>query len=147
MKLEDIMDMWDKDSHIDRSQLDVESLKIPQLHHKYYKVLLSEIVRLKTMQLTLTSLKKDKEEFYVDGPNEETKAKGWTSPPKGRIMRGARPDLDSYIQADQDVQLLVLKIAAQNEKVEYLKSIIDSINRRTFVIKNALEFLRFTNGQ
>ena len=36
MDLEKIQEMWEKDSHIDPDNLHDESLKIPQLHSKYY---------------------------------------------------------------------------------------------------------------
>ena len=36
MNLEQIQEMWEKDSHIDPDNLHDESLKIPQLHSKYY---------------------------------------------------------------------------------------------------------------
>ena len=38
MKLEDIMEMWGEDSHIDDKDLDNESLKIPNLHQKYLDI-------------------------------------------------------------------------------------------------------------
>ena len=36
MKLEDIQTIWGKDSQIDGEKLDYESIKIHQLHNKYY---------------------------------------------------------------------------------------------------------------
>ena len=38
MKLEEIQESWSSDSQIDDTQLDNESLKIPELHHKYYRI-------------------------------------------------------------------------------------------------------------
>ena len=38
MNLEKIQEMWEKDSTIDPDNLHDESLKIPQLHSKYYTV-------------------------------------------------------------------------------------------------------------
>ena len=36
MKLEEIQESWSSDSQIDDTELDNESLKIPELHHKYF---------------------------------------------------------------------------------------------------------------
>ena len=36
MSIEKIQEMWEKDSQIDPDNLHDESLKIPQLHSKYY---------------------------------------------------------------------------------------------------------------
>ena len=38
MNLEQIQEMWEKDSKIDPDNLHDESLKIPQLHSKYYTI-------------------------------------------------------------------------------------------------------------
>ena len=35
MTIDEIMTMWENDSHIDDTDLDNESLKIPNLHQKY----------------------------------------------------------------------------------------------------------------
>ena len=40
MTMEEIMEAWSNDSNIDRTELGEESLKIPQLHSKYYKMLI-----------------------------------------------------------------------------------------------------------
>ena len=38
MNLDKIQEMWERDSHIDPDNLHDESLKIPQLHSKYYTI-------------------------------------------------------------------------------------------------------------
>ena len=38
MKLEDIETNWGQDSRINSADLAVESLRIPELHHKYFKI-------------------------------------------------------------------------------------------------------------
>ena len=53
MNLEQIQEMWDKDSQIDPDNLHDESLKIPQLHAKYY-----------TLYNTITLLKEKARESY-----------------------------------------------------------------------------------
>ena len=53
MDLEKIQAMWEKDSHIDSDNLHDESLKIPQLHSKYY-----------TLYNTITLLREKAREQY-----------------------------------------------------------------------------------
>ena len=38
MTLDEIQKLWEEDSKIDPDNLHIESLKIPQLHAKYYKI-------------------------------------------------------------------------------------------------------------
>ena len=38
MTIEEIMEMWGEDSHIDDTDLDNESLNIPNVHQKYLDI-------------------------------------------------------------------------------------------------------------
>jgi len=143
MKIEDIVEMWASDTKIDSTELAAESLKIPALHNKYYRVFLEERLRLKKMESELKSLKLDKYEFYTLGPTKETQEKGWQLPAKGIILK---QDIPMYMDADKDIIEMNLKVAYQNEKVELLETIIKSISNRNFIIKNAIDWNRFVMG-
>ena len=51
-----------------------------------------------------------------------------------------------FIESDKDFLELLEKISYQKEKIEYLESIVKSLNTRGFQIKNAIEWKRFTMG-
>lgn len=59
------------------------------------------------------------------------------------ILKG---DLPMYLDADQDVVNLSLKIGYQQEKLELLDSIIKTIMNRNFIIRNAIDWQKFTMG-
>lgn len=143
MKIEDIFTQWEQDTQVDRTELGDEALKIPKLHHKYFQMLVKEKMILRQYEADLKQLKLDKYEFYTQGPNEETKDKGWRLPAKGMILKN---DLPMYMDADQDIINQSLKIGLQQEKIELLDSIIKSIMNRNFIIKNAIDWQRFTMG-
>ena len=143
MKFEDIFASWEKDSVIERTELAEESLKIPKLHHKYYSMFVAERATLRKLESDLKKLKLDKYEFYTQGPTNETKEKGWRLPPKGLILKA---DVPMYMEADQDIIDLSLRIGMQQEKVEFLESIIRTFQTRGYIIKNAIDFNKFTMG-
>ena len=143
MKFEEIFDEWKRDSEIDQTDLGNESLKIPKLHHKYYMMLLSERSSLRKLEAQMKQLKLSKYEFYSQGHTEETKRLGWELPPRGIILKA---DIPMYIEADKDLIDLSLKIGVQGEKVDFLDSILKTLQTRNFLIKNAIDFLRWTNG-
>lgn len=143
MKIEDIFTQWETDTQVDRTELGDEALKIPKLHHKYFQILVKEKMILRQYEADMKQLKLDKYEFYTQGPNEETKDKGWRLPAKGMILKN---DLPMYMDADQDIINQSLKIGLQQEKIELLDSIIKSIMNRNFIIKNAIDWQRFTMG-
>lgn len=143
MNIDDILNLWQEDVKIDRTELGDEALNIPKLHHKYYEIYVKERLILRKYEAELKQLKLDKYEFLTQGPNEETKDKGWRLPAKGMILKG---DIPMYLEADQDIINLSLKIGLQQEKIELLDSIIKNIMNRNFVIKNAIDWNRFTMG-
>lgn len=143
MKFEEIFDQWKQDSEIDRTDLGNESLKIPQLHHKYYKILVAEKAQLRMLEGQFKQLKLAKYEFYSQGHTEETKALGWELPARGLILKA---DIPLYIEADKDIIDMSLKIGMQQEKVEFCESIIKTLQTRNFLIKNCIDFVKFTMG-
>ena len=46
MNLDDYYNAWAEDSKIDRTELGEESIRIPQLHHKYYRFYSAERMKL-----------------------------------------------------------------------------------------------------
>jgi hypothetical protein len=143
MKIEKIFELWAEDSKINRLDLVNESLSQPELHYKYYKIYINEKLTTRGYESDLKKLRFDKHEFYTSGPTEITNEKGWKLPASGRILKA---DVNNYLDVDPDIVFLTLKIGIQHEKIEFLKSIIDSISKRTFQIKNAIEMIKFENG-
>lgn len=143
MKLEDIIKLWEVDAEIDRNKLDDASLESSKLHGKYHEIFTNERLLLRKYEADLKVLKLDKYEFYTQGPTQETVAKGWKLPPIGKILKS---DANTYVEADKDVIELSLKIGLQHEKIALLDSIIKVIMNRSFSIKNAIEFMKFSSG-
>lgn len=143
MKLESIFELWEQDSRIDRDNLDTESLNASKLHQKYHKIYTNERLLLRDLEFKLKALRLEKFEFLTQGPTRETVAKGWNLPPIGKVLK---TDANTYIDADQEVVDLSLRIGIQHEKIELLESIIKSIMNRGFQIKNAIDFIKFQSG-
>jgi len=143
MKLEEIFEQWKINSNIDKTELGDEVLNIPKLHHKYYQILINERLLLRSHEAEMKKLKLDKHEFFTQGPNEETKTKGWKLPAKGLILKS---DIPMYIDADDDLIKLSLKIGVQQEKIDLLESIIRTLMNRGYNIKAAIDWQKFING-
>ena len=142
MKLEDVENLWSIDCKINRTELDGESLKIPELHNKYYKIYIREKVQMKSEENEYNELYKVKWEYYNGKMDKaELDARGWEQFPL--ILN---KDLNTYISADKDIIQKLLKLTLQREKVEFLESIIKTLATRGFLIKNAIEFIKFNNG-
>lgn len=143
MKLEEIYAEWDKDSNIDTTDLGNESIKIPSLHNKYFKVYTSEKLLLRKYEAEMKELKLEKYEFYTQGPSKDSVEKGWTMPARGMILKQEMP---MYMEGDKELIAQSLKIGYQQEKIELLESIIKSLVNRGFQIKAAIDWHKFTMG-
>jgi len=143
MTLNEIFEMWEKDSTINPSELGNAALDLAKLHHKYYSIYAKQRLLLRKLESEMKELKLSKQEFYIDGPTEEQLELGWKLPAKGRILKS---DVSAYMDADSDIIQHNLKIAYQQEKIDALDSIIRMIRDRGFHIKSAIDFERFKVG-
>lgn len=144
MKLNEIEEMWGKDCIIDDIFLDRESTKDSHLlHHKYFVIFNNEKKALLQIEAELKLLKIDKWEYF-NGILEEEKLKerGWL-PCGTKILKS---NVSLYIDSDKDILNMVYKIGIQQQKVDFLKAIIEQINRRNFHIKNAIDYKKFSSG-
>lgn len=143
MKFEELFEEWKKDTHIDKTELADEALKIPKLHHKYYTLFCQERASLKNLEAEMKRLKLDKFEFYTLGPTEESKTKGWRLPARGMILK---QDISTYMEGDKEIIDLSLRVGVAQEKVDFLDSIIKSLQTRGYLIKSAIDFQKFIMG-
>ena len=62
---------------------------------------------------------------------------------QGRLLKN---EISNYIETDDDYIKIKQTIVVQQEKINYLDSIIKQLNNRGFQIKNALDWLKFSRG-
>jgi hypothetical protein len=143
-KLNTIVEMWIKDSQIDETNLVSESLKIPSLHSKYLKLLVKEKLILSSIKVNKTELSQTLQEYYkgdLNNPDDLSQIK--REPFAKKLLK---QDVHNYVEADKEMVNSLIKIAIQQEIVDALTEIIKSINTRNFVIKNAIDYMKFING-
>jgi len=143
MKLEDIQTMWEQDCQIDRTELGEESLKISQLHSKYFKLFSAERLSYKKMEKEFKELARIKFEYY-NGilSQEELKSYGW-DPFSLKVLKS---DLHIYLDSDRDIADARLKMDLQKEKIDLVENIIKSLNSRGYQIKSAIDWEKFKIG-
>lgn len=144
--LQEILDMWKKDSIIDELNLDESSRDSAKLHSKYLEILSVNRIKLKKAELDFKVLLKDKWLHYNGKlSKEEMDAKGWDYNPLGglTVLKG---DMDYYYDSDPLIQKAQVKIEYLKEVVDTLKEILDNVKWRHQTIKNMIEWRKFTSG-
>ena len=143
MKIEDIIEAWEKDGPVDTVNISRESSEIPKLHNKYFKIYMGEGYLMRKMKTDYKKLHKLKTEYYRGELDiSELKQYGWQPQP----LKILRQDIPSYMDADDDIIESSLKIGAQEQKVGYLESILKMIGNRGFQIKSIIDWERFRTG-
>ena len=140
MTLDELQAQAEKDLKIDDTELDLESLKTPQLHSQYLKTYSTYALMMKKAEGDYSKLHIKKWLFFTGKADpEEYKEKNFD-------LKVLRQDVDKFIDSDDE-------IIKQRQKIEYLKQIchycestLKQINNRTFQIKNAIEWKKFTMG-
>ena len=143
MTLDELKIMVAEDMAIDDTELDLESLKIPQLHNKYLNLYMDEKLKLGKLESECKALIRLKWEYYTGKLDEEQLEKLEWEPFQYKILRG---DLDKYLESDQDLIEKKHRMLFQEEKVKYLDAIIKNINNRQWNIRGAIEWRKFVSG-
>ena len=141
MKLDEIQQLIEKHSKIDRSDLAHESTSIPEIHGKFLSIWRDEKLKLRQLRHKMKTLWKEKWLYYSG------KAGANVYKEKPFDLKILRQDMNIFLEGDDDIQQLDAQIEIQNSKVEYLEAFITQLNQRTWHFRNAIEYLRFTQGQ
>ncbi len=140
MNLELIQEMWEKDSVINDLELDRESIEIPKLHSKYYRLYNEFLLLKKKTEFDVKVLYKQKWEYYSGkAPAQIYKE----NPFDHKVLKH---DISIYIDSDEDIGRTKLKLEYQDCVLSYLESILKTITNRTFQIKNAIDWKKFIEG-
>lgn len=143
MKLEEIQQQWERDASIDRTELGEESLRIPLLHSKYYQIYSAERTQMRQLEYRMINLKRSKYEWYAGTiSEEELRERGWEPNP----LKILRSDIPLYLESDEDIINLNVKLEFQRDKVEFVESIIKSLPARGYQIKAAIDWEKFKVG-
>jgi len=140
MDLEQLQLEADKDLKINDTELDLESLKTPQLHNKYLKHLTKFKLMLSRAETEYNTMKKDKWEYYTGKAPAEVYAE------KPFDLKILRTDIDKYLESDTDLQKAKQKVDYLDTTVDFLDRTIRQIANRGFTIKNAIDWRKFTSG-
>lgn len=140
MNLDEIQSLWEEDSKIDEDELHTESTKIPSLHAKYYRILNNILLLKKLEENKFKQLKKEKWQYYTGKADPEVYIE---NPFDHKVLR---QDVDKYMDADEDLIRILSKIDYFQVMLNYLDSILKTINNRTYQIKNSIEWQQFIRG-
>ena len=135
MKIEELEEQVTKDLYIDETILARESLATPTKHNKYLKILLRERLKLKKLQ----------GELYKVSLGRTNSYNGSDPDPYEYVLKDR--EVKEYVRVDPVVVSTEAKVVLQEEIVKYLEEVGKMFTNRGFAIKNAIDFMKFTQGE
>ena len=141
MNLEKIQEMWQKDSVIDPDNLHDESLKIPQLHSKYYTIYNTITLLREKARDSYNRIRLERYNYYTGKADPEVYEK---EPFPYKVRE--KDAIQRHLEADERLTTIDLKIRYYDATLKFLEEIIKNVSNRTYQIKNAIEWNRFQAG-
>ena len=139
--LESLQEMWVKDAEIDKDNLHDESLNIPSLHAKYFELYNTVFLLRKKAEQQRKNIRHERYEYFSGKSDPSV----YIENPFPKKIRD-KDTMQKYLDADEKLSTVSLKIDYYDTMLVYLESILKVIQNRTYQIKNAIEYMRFQSG-
>ena len=143
MNIDQIFALWNEDSEINVLDVGQEALNIPKLHNKYIQIYTKEKLLLLKLEKEYSKLHKNLYEYY-SGTLDDITRKELELVPNPRIV--LKSDIPMYMESDDKIIDISLRIGVQKEKLQLLDSILRNIGNRGFQIKSYIDYQKFING-
>ena len=141
MNLEQIQEMWEKASKIAPDNLHDESLKIPQLHSKYYTLYNTITLLRERAREQYNKVRLERYNYYTGKATAEVYAE---EPFPYKVRE--KDAIQRHLEADDKMNKVDMKIKYYDIMLKFLEEIIRNISGRTYQIKNAIEWNKFQAG-
>ena len=139
--LESLQEMWVKDAALDRDNRQDESMNIPSLHAKYFELYNTVFLLRKKAEQQRKNIRHERYEYFSGKAAPDV----YIQNPFPKKIRD-KDTMQKYLDADEKLSTVSLKIDYYDTMLIYLESILKVIQNRTYQIKNAIEFMRFQSG-
>ena len=141
MNLDKIQEMWERDAIINPDNLHDESLKIPQLHSKYYTIYNTISLLREKARETYNRIRLERYNYYTGKATAEVYAE---EPFPYKVRE--KDAIQRHLDADDKMNKIDMKIKYYDVMLKFLEEIIRAVSNRTYQIKNAIEWNKFQAG-
>ena len=140
MKIDDIKTQLEKDKKIDHTQLDTESLRIPEQAIKYQQMAHDEALRLRFLEKEYNVARYNRGMYYMGKADPDVYDK---EPFDHKVLKS---DVNIFLDSDLILNEIQDRITAQTEKLKLVYEAGKVMQNKSFNIKNALEHQKFMGG-
>jgi hypothetical protein len=142
LNLDEINDAWEQDSKLDRTDPDLELMRVPTLHSKYLRALTQSKLKRQSLSLAIKSLTKVLRRYY-QGLMDQTELaeRGWQQ--FNNSLKSM--EIQEYIDTNDDITKFSIKRDYIDVVIFQLETILKELNQRTWQIRSIVDWRKFTN--
>jgi hypothetical protein len=143
MTLDEMRAEWDKDCQLNEEDLSGEALKIPMLHSKYLNELIQYKLKYTKTCMDIAQMRALKGRYFRgELTTDELKERNWAQ----WQYKTLRSDIPDMVDADPDVQTLIVREQYVKTILYFLESCMGEIKNRNFAIKSAIDWIKYRSG-
>ena len=144
MKLDDVLDEWERDCVIDTNHPDNSSIETAKLHAKYLRIFTDTKLRLAKTYTEYDILRRTKFRYFRgELTRDELNELGWD---QWQFTRPLKAEAEELLKGDVDLAQLKTRIAYLETMVSSIESIMNQIKNRAWEIKNIISWRQFIAG-
>lgn len=144
VNIEDLMREWSEDTNIRADQLDLEILKISNLHGKYLNIMSYHRHMIRKLEKDFKDMKSLRTDYYNGYMAQEDLEKyGWE---QYMHPKPTNPQLENLLASDSELTKILMKKSTHEEIVLYCENVLRSLNGRGWEFKTYVEFQKFIKG-
>jgi len=142
-----VLGQWEKDSSIDETKLDKESILIPKLHSKYLRILFKAKNMLRSLEIDSERILFLRYQWYEGRLTKEKidELKWGYDPFDGLLVRTKEQKL-KYYDADEVLLSYKSEIDKWKTAIDTVEKILSQVTWRHQMIKMAIDFQKLQNG-
>lgn len=139
--LENLKKLASEELTIDDHDLDTEALKTPKLHTRWLDLLSQSAIRAKSLKSTYNKFYLERWKYYSGTATDKYYAD------YGQVnVKIQKSDMSLYLDADEMLCILQDAVEAEQQAVAFCEKVVKEVSSRTFHIKSAIDWRRFTSG-
>lgn len=141
MNITELKAEMEKDAKIDITDLAKESVTSITLYNKYQSIFYDLSMQGIEAKKELDKLRHDLTQYYLGKADDEV----YKDRPK--LVKVLKSEVDDYIKADEQYVTCEKRYLKIELLVKLVEDFLKQLSGRTYAIKNAIDYIKFQNGQ
>jgi len=141
--IESLMSEWVEDTQVDSTQVDLELLKISNLHGKYLNIMTHHRHIIRKLDVDYKQMKGLREDYLAGHlTQDELSKRGW----EPCQYNHSNPKIARLLEVDPELGKIALKKIAHEEIVSFCEQVLKELHSRVFSLRSFVDYQRYIKG-